>query len=160
MTATASQPSAAPSLPGSEVSIPAEIIEAIEKMIVESPFGQLLGLKTVAVSADCVSVRLPFRPEVTTIGEMVHGGAIASLVDIAATAAAWAHPAVTLDARGSTAALTMNYLSPGLGQELVAEARVIKRGGALCMIDVDVTDAGGATVARSLVTYRLTLPKV
>ena len=132
---------------------------AIEKAIVASPFGELLGMLTSEVAEDRVRVRLPFRTEVTTIGEMVHGGAIASLVDVAATAAAWATPRATLAARGTTVGFSLSFLAPGLGKDLTADARVVKRGGSLCVIEVDVAGDEGDAVARALVTYKLSLPK-
>jgi acyl-coenzyme A thioesterase PaaI-like protein len=39
------------------------------------------------VERNRVVVRLPFRPELTTVGDLVHGGAIGALVDVTATAA-------------------------------------------------------------------------
>ena len=62
----------------------ADAVGAIEKGIVGAPFGSLIGLECVSVEEDHVQLRLPFRAEVTTVGEMVHGGAIASAVDVAA----------------------------------------------------------------------------
>ena len=90
----------------------AEIRGTIEKLIVLSPFGRLLGAVCQEVGADRVRVRLPFRPDVTTVGEMVHGGAIASLVDITATAAAWASPRATLGARGTTVGFSDDSTAP------------------------------------------------
>ncbi len=130
----------------------------IEKLIVGGPFAVLVGLVPERVAEDHVRVRLPFRPEVTTVGEMVHGGAIGALVDVAATAACWAHSSVTFQARGSTVAFHVNFLAPGLGCDLVADARVVKRGRSLCVCEVSVEDAKQETVARALVTYRLALP--
>ena len=135
-----------------------EISATIERFIVRSPYGALLGLRGESVEPDRVRVRLPFRPDVTTLGEMVHGGAIAGLVDVAATAAAWATPRATLGARGTTVGFTLNFLGPGLGKDLVAEARVVQRGGTLCVLEVVVGDDAGRVVARALVTYNLTLP--
>ena len=63
----------------------ADAVGAIEKGIVGAPFGSLIGLECVSVEEDHVQLRLPFRAEVTTVGEMVHGGAIASAVDVAAS---------------------------------------------------------------------------
>ena len=60
--------------------------------IVGSPLGRLLGMELVDAADDRVRVRLPFRAEVTTVGELVHGGAIGALVDVTATAAAWTRP--------------------------------------------------------------------
>ena len=136
-----------------------EIAATLERLIVGSPYGRLLGLRAEAVEPDRVRLRLPFREEVTTIGEMVHGGAIASLVDVAATAAAWASPRAALGARGSTVGFSLSFLAPGLGKDLVADARVVQRGGTLCVCEVSVADGAGRDVARALVTYRLALPK-
>ncbi|MGH0033249.1 MAG: PaaI family thioesterase [Myxococcota bacterium] len=136
-----------------------EQVETIGSLIVASPYGRLLGLESAGVEVDRVQVRLPFRPEVTTIGEMVHGGAIASLVDTAATAAGWATPKATLGARGTTVGFSLNYLAASLASDLLADARVVKRGGSLTVVEVRVTDAAGQETARALVTYKLSLPK-
>lgn len=69
-------------------SLDPRIAAAVEQPIV----GAHVGLRCESIETDRVRVRLPFRREVTTIREAVHGGAIASPVDVAATAAAWAHP--------------------------------------------------------------------
>jgi steroid delta-isomerase-like uncharacterized protein len=134
------------------------IAALIEKAIVGSPFGALVGLTCESIAEDCVRVRLPFRKEVTTVGDMLHGGAIGALVDVAATAAAWATPAATLAARGSTVGFSLSFLAPGRARDLVAEARVVQRGRTLCVCEVEVSDPAGTAVARALVTYRLALP--
>ena len=136
----------------------APVEEAIERFIVGAPYGQWLGLACESIERDHVRVVLPFRKEVTTFGEMVHGGAIASLVDVTATAAAWAHPAVTLQARGTTVGFSLSFLAPGLGSDLIADAVIIRRGGSLCVCEVTVSSPGGECVARALVTYKLKLP--
>jgi uncharacterized protein (TIGR00369 family) len=136
-----------------------KVRDTVEQRIVASPYGKLLGLTASEVSEDRVRVRLPFRPEVTTVGEMVHGGAIASLIDTAATAAAWASPRATLEARGTTVGFSLSFLAPGLGGDLFGDARVVKRGGSLCVIEVDVVNEGGDLIARALVTYKLSLPR-
>ena len=134
-------------------------VRLIEGLIVDSPYGRLLGIVTEEVAEDRVRVRLPFRSAVTTVGEMVHGGAIASLVDVAATAAGWATPAATPGTRGTTVGFSLSFLAASLASDLVAEARVVKRGGTLQVIEVGVSDASGRETARALVTYKLSLPK-
>ena len=128
-------------------------------MIVDSPYGRLLGLLTEEVAEDRVRVRLPFRDDVTTVGEMVHGGAVASLVDVAATAAGWATPGAGPGARGTTVGFSRNFLAAALGSDLVADARVTRRGGTLHFIEVSVSDRAGVETARALVTYKLSLAK-
>ena len=48
---------------------------------------------------------------------------------------------------------------PGLGRDLFGDAQVVKRGGSLCVIEVDVVNDAGDRIARALVTYKLSLPK-
>ena len=129
--------------------------EVVRAAIVGSPLASHLGLQVERVEVDRVGVRLPFRREVTTIGDVVHGGAIASLIDTAATAAAWSGADLEQQSRGTTIGLTVSFLAAGRGQDLVAAARVIQRGRTICVCEVDVAGADGARVARALVTYKL-----
>jgi acyl-coenzyme A thioesterase PaaI-like protein len=53
-------------------------------------------------------------------------------------------------------ALTVDFLAAGRAQELLADARVIRRGSSLCFCEVKVSGASDATlVAAGLVTYKL-----
>ena len=132
-----------------------QVRKLVEGFIVGSPYGRHLGIVAEAIEPDRVRVRLPYRDVLTTIGDMVHGGAIASLVDLAATAACWANPSVDPDARGTTIGFAINYLNAGRGQDLVATAEVIQRGRAISVCDVHVRGVDGALVARATVTYKL-----
>jgi uncharacterized protein (TIGR00369 family) len=133
--------------------------DAIDGFIVASAYGKLLGITRTSLAVDHARLRLPFDARLTTVGDLVHGGAIASLVDVAATAAAWATPAAGLEARGTTVGFSLSFLAPARGCDLVADARVVKRGGTLCVVDVGVEHDDGTIVARALVTYKLSLPK-
>jgi uncharacterized protein (TIGR00369 family) len=123
--------------------------------IVGAPYGALLGVRLEALEAGRVRVRLPFRPELTTVGDVVHGGAIASLIDVAATAAVWSGADPATATRGTTVGLALNFLSAGRGQDLVAAASVIQRGRTICVCEVGVEGADGTAVARALVTYKV-----
>lgn len=123
--------------------------------IVASPLGRLLGVELVSIERDRVAVRLPFRPEVTTVGDLVHGGAIAALVDVTATAAAWSDVDMTRAPRGTTIGLTISYLNAAHGCDLTATATIVQRGRSIVVCDVAVGDGAGTPVARALVTYKL-----
>jgi uncharacterized protein (TIGR00369 family) len=118
------------------------------------PFSTLLGLQIDEVKPDFCRMRLPFRPELRTSGEVVHGGAIASLIDTAGVVAVWSNvdPSAT---RGATASMTVNYLAAAERVDLIAEARVIRRGRSVVFIDVDVSSPGGEPIAKGMVTYKL-----
>lgn len=103
----------------------------VRDFIVGSPYARLLGAVLDHVAPDLVRVRLPFRPDVVTVGDMIHGGALA------------------------TVGFSINFLAAARGADVVAKARVIRRGRTLSVCDVEVRDASGAAVARALVTYKL-----
>ena len=56
-----------------------QVPSLVEGFIVGSPYGRHLGVVTEAIEVDRVRFRLPYRETLTTIADMVHGGAIASL---------------------------------------------------------------------------------
>ena len=118
------------------------------------PFFTLLGLEIAEVKKDFCRMRLPFRPQLRTAAEIVHGGAIASLIDSAGVVAVWSNvdPRV---ARGATIGLTVNYLAAAERVDLTAEAQVIRRGRSVVFVDVDVTSPAGERIAKGQVTYKL-----
>jgi len=126
----------------------------VRQVIVASPFGTLVGTQAEALEVDRVRLRLPFRAELATVADVVHGGAIASLVDVAATAAAWATAEPATGHRGTTIGFTVSFLAVAHGCDLVATAQVIQRGRTICVIEVAV-EGNGTAIARGLVTYKL-----
>ena len=99
---------------------------------------------------------MPFNDSLPTMGDIVHGGAISSLIDTAAAAAAWSGADVPESPRASTVGFTVNFLRPARGQGVRADARIVRRGGSgLCVCEVKVTTEDGTDVATALVTYQL-----
>ncbi|MBW3594929.1 MAG: PaaI family thioesterase, partial [Actinobacteria bacterium] len=116
-------------------------MQLVEQFLGSSPFPALVGLQLDVIEQDRAVMLLPFRDEVVTIGTIVHGGAIATLIDTAATCAAWATPVPPENLRGTTVGLTVTYVAAADRADLRAEARVLRRGRNLSFIDVDVTDS-------------------
>jgi uncharacterized protein (TIGR00369 family) len=123
--------------------------------IAGSPLGEHLGWKSVEGKPDKALLQMPFAKHNVTIGNMVHGGAIAALADAAATAACWATDLVTEQSRGTTIALNINYIHAALGCDLYARAEVVQRGGSICVAEVDIETEDGTRVARATATYKL-----
>lgn len=130
-------------------------IELVRHFLATSPFAGHLGMELEVIEPDVARLAMPFRAPLATVGDLVHGGAISSLVDTAATAAAWSIADVPESPRGSTVGMSVDFVAPARGETLTASARVLRRGRSLCFCDVDVADAAGALVARGLVTYKL-----
>ncbi|HUE40096.1 MAG TPA: PaaI family thioesterase [Candidatus Binatia bacterium] len=138
-----------------EPSTPVANEDLVRGFVVDSPLGRLLGLQVDSIARDRVRVRLPFREAVTTVGDTVHGGAISALIDTAATAAAWTGADLAASPRGTTIALTVNFIAAARGQEITADARVIQRGRTITVCEVSVDGSDGRRVANALVTYKL-----
>jgi uncharacterized protein (TIGR00369 family) len=107
------------------------------------------------IQPDMATLTLPFIDPLVTIGTIVHGGAIASLIDTAAMVAAWSHTEVPAKVRGTTINLTVSYLAPADKEDLQAIARVLHRGRSLVYLDVEVKSTSGSAIAKGLVTYKL-----
>lgn len=120
----------------------------------DSPLGRHLGWACTELSEDKAVFRMPFAAHNVTLGTMVHGGAIAALVDAAATAASWASLDLESGLRGSTLGFSLNYLEPALETALTATADVVRRGKSVVVIGVDVHDEARRLVATATVTYK------
>jgi uncharacterized protein (TIGR00369 family) len=126
-------------------------IEALEK----APFAILLGLKVESSARGAAVVRMPFNLRLLNDGgpkAPVHGGAIATLADMAACAAVW-----SLDetVRSATISMTVNYTGFATESDLVARAQVRRKGKRIASISVEIVDDSGALVADALVTYKI-----
>jgi uncharacterized protein (TIGR00369 family) len=121
-----------------------------------SPFVAQLGIRLEEMEPDRARLAMPFSDSLPTMGEVVHGGAISSLIDTAAAAAVWSGAQVPERPRASTVGLTVDFLAPARAQGVVAEARVVRRGGrGLCFCEVRVSADDGDQVALALVPYQL-----
>jgi uncharacterized protein (TIGR00369 family) len=131
----------------------------IYDVITTGPFGAHVGLSVDEAVVDRVVVRMHGSAHIMNGLDIVHGGATATLIDTAATAAAWATPEAKSTTRGTTVAMTINYLAAGQPGDLIAEGRVVSRGGTLTVVDVLARDAKGKLVAKGQVTYKLDLAR-
>ncbi|HKS71177.1 MAG TPA: PaaI family thioesterase [Ktedonobacterales bacterium] len=138
-----------------QTNLPADGGEFIRRFLPTSPYVGHLGMRLVEMRPDEATLALPFSNEVVTIGNTVHGGAIASLIDTTAMVAAWCGAPVPEQLRGTTVGLTVSYLAAATGEDLLATARVLRRGRSLVYLDVDVRNQAGRAVAKGLVTYKL-----
>jgi uncharacterized protein (TIGR00369 family) len=128
--------------------------QIIEQFIPNSPFAQHAGIRLERLEDDRAVLVMPFRPELVTIGDVVHGGAVATLADTAVMAAAWADDTVPEALAGATVALSVNFVAAARASDLTAEARAVRRGRSLCFCEATVTDADGTVVATAMGTYR------
>jgi uncharacterized protein (TIGR00369 family) len=128
--------------------------EIIEAFIPNSPHAASLGIKLISIGSDEAVLELPYRDQLATMGDVVHGGAVSALIDTAAMAAAWASDEVPENPAGATVSLTVNFVSAARGVDLRAESKVVRRGGRLSFCEVSVRDPDGELIAHGIATYR------
>lgn len=123
---------------------------AVQAALDASPFQAGLGLRLLEMGEDGVVIGLPFRPGLARQAGsgQVHGGVLASLIDIAGDYAL----AIRLGHFVPTVDLRCDYLRPAAG-DLRAEARVVRAGRTLGVADITVRDVTGREVAVGRGTY-------
>lgn len=129
--------------------------ELVAAFVPQSPFAQHLGLRIDVLEPDVAELVLPFADSLPTMGDVVHGGAIATLIDTAGMAAAWSDDARPKAAAGSTVSLSVDYVAAARGCDLRARAEVVRRGGQLCFVDITVrAEDTGDVVAKGMLCHR------
>lgn len=119
-------------------------------------FPRLVGLVLEEVRQDYARMRLPFRPELNQPAGVVHGGAIATLVDtVVVPAVGSAYPErrimVTVD-------MHLQYLDAVRGEDALAEGWIEKRGRSLVFCRAEVVTAAGVLAATGTLVYKVGPP--
>ena len=102
-------------------------VERLIKAVNTSPYYHLLGLRLREVDTGRARMELTLTPDHLQHFGVVHGGALATMID---SSTAWAlYYSVSDEDAGLTSIdLKVNYLAPALGGLLHVEAKEIKLG--------------------------------
>ena len=121
-----------------------------EDLTDQLPLLRFLGARRAEPSAPdvVVSMTMEITPDVVNLAGNPHGGAIASLIDHAGGLAV----GVALGHSGPTADLHVRYLRPARGRRVTADARVLRAGRRLAVVEVRVSDDLGALTAIGTMT--------
>jgi len=131
--------------------ITAAQLRRIQKAIGTVPFARLLGLELDDISRGSATLGLSVRKELTQNHGVVHGGAIASLID---TATAFAIiPLLAPKERVTTVDLTISYLRPLTEGRITAIAKVVRAGRRLFVVSAEVFGEDGKLASTALSTY-------
>lgn len=131
-------------------------IRKIGKVIEHMPYAKHLAMEFVDAGEGWARIRMRYQDENSTAMKALHGGAISSLLDTTGAMAAWTTAEIaTPKYFGSTVGINVNYLSGAIGEDIIAEGRVLKRGKEIIYTDVRVTNEEGKLLAQGTVTYRI-----
>jgi uncharacterized protein (TIGR00369 family) len=135
----------------SSVELTEEQRRRVHEALSAVPFGKLIGIELEHVEPGLSVMSVGIRDELKQNHGVVHGGAIASLID---TATAFAI-ILLLDSheRATTVDLTINYLRPLTTGRATATARVLRAGRRVVVVSADVLDDDKNLTATALSSY-------
>lgn len=129
--------------------------QRVERALDAVPFAKLLGIRLETVGAGHAVLSLPVRGHHKQNHSVVHGGAIASLIDSSMAFAII--PLLAENERTTTVDLTIHYLRPLTEGVAKSTARVVRAGRRVIVVSAEVLDHNERLVATAVSTYlRLT----
>jgi uncharacterized protein (TIGR00369 family) len=129
--------------------------QAVVELMPSTPYMSWLGIAFDRYEPDHVTIRLPFREDLTNDGTYYHGGVIAAAMDTTGAAAAWSNHDFEKGTRASTISMTINYVGAAKRSDLICHARTVRRRKELVFTEITATDSEGTVVAHAVQTYRL-----
>ena len=130
-----------------------DLLERLRGRLAKSPALGLLGASLEEIALDRAVLRLPYREEISNGSGTVHGGVLAMLAD---TAVAFALSTNFDGKMGfATSDLTIHFLRRARG-DVLAKARIVKKGQRVNVGEVEIVDGRGVEVARVLASFLLT----
>ena len=125
----------------------------IQSWVEGAPYSKFLGVHVAAANPEHVQLVLPYQDANSNPGKALHGGCAASLGAIGGQAVA--RVALGPDTGPwHTAQMQVSYLAAAIGEEVVADARLLRRGKELCFVGVDVQTRDGKPIASITATVR------
>jgi uncharacterized protein (TIGR00369 family) len=128
-------------------------IEEVQASLNRSPFISFMQLQVVSIDQDKqqIVLKMPMRPEFERgagTGQW-HGGAIASLIDVAGDYA------LVMKVGGGvpTVNFRTDYLRPLMNTDMTATATVRRAGRTIAVVDIDITNDEGKLCAVGRGTY-------
>lgn len=115
-------------------------------------FGEELGIRHVDAGDGSATVEVDAGDRHLNRAGTVHGGVIASLAD-SAMGAAVSSDGDDEDRRPATIELKVSYLEPGQPGRLTCTATVRKSGRTITIVEAEVHDDAGETIALATATF-------
>ena len=126
-------------------------IKRVSKALNDVPYAQLLGIRLEQIDSGSATLQMRVRKPLTQNHGVLHGGAIASLIDSATAFAIIS--LLTPEEKVTTVDLTISYLRPVTKGKLSCTAKVVRAGKRLIVVSAETFDAGQKLVATALSTY-------
>ncbi len=127
--------------------------DEVQALLDASPFIKFMNVQveSLDIAQDRIVMRMPLRPEFERragTGQF-HGGAIASLIDLAGDYAI----VMKVGAGVPTVNFRTDFLRPAMNTDLIATAQVRRAGRTIAVVDIDIHDDEKRLIAIGRGTY-------
>jgi uncharacterized protein (TIGR00369 family) len=125
--------------------------QIIRERFKRNNFIRFLGIELDSVERGRARLSLQVKDELLQLQGVLHGGAMAALIDTAVAIA------ISSDSkpedRFTTVEMKINYLEPVREGRVIADARLIRNGRRIVVAECDAYDSSGQLAAKGLLTY-------
>lgn len=113
----------------------------------KSVISENLNIEFVSAKDGISEVKMKIDEKILNPYQIVHGGAIFTLADSAAGAAA-----ISFDEAYVTMDSYINFMQPGAGKELIAKGKTMFKGEDTCVVEITITNDRDVLVAKGMFT--------
>ncbi len=118
----------------------------LKELIESDPFLKYVSIHVMHMKRGYAKLSMDFREEITRIGNMANGGAIATLADAAGGASVLS----LMEGKNQvTVNLHIEFLEPVRNGPVIAEAKVIRKGKHLVFSEIYIYDGNGKLCAHA-----------
>lgn len=126
-------------------------LEDLRARLAASNTARQFGFELVSAEPGRVVLRMKIKARHLQVHKVVHGGVLAALADTAGGMATYmAYPR---GVRAATVEMKINYLEAVEDGSVEADARVVRRGKHIAVVDCDVRDQDRRLVGKALMTF-------
>jgi uncharacterized protein (TIGR00369 family) len=118
------------------------------------PYAAFLGVNVIEVAPERAVLSLPFQSVHTNPGGILNGGATASLINLAATLAAWTGIDLQAELFLGSVDFSLQYQSAAINEDVIASASVLRRGRDLFFLEGTVRNIADKPICKGLMIYR------
>lgn len=130
------------------------MLEFTEEIWKRSPFIKLLGIEIEKLDHGKCSSRLQIKDTLLNKHKVVHGGVIYSMADIGMGVAVYS--TLKNNEETSTVEIKINYLKPAKTSLLTCEAKILKKGKNIAVLEAEIRSGENELIAKALGTFMLT----
>ena len=129
------------------------MLEYTEEIWNKSPFIKLLGLEFEKLEPGHCQSRLKVSETLLNKHSVVHGGVIYSMADISMGVAVYS---TLKNSETFTLEIKINYLKTAKSKLLTCDARILKKGKNVAVLEAEIRSGENDLIAKALGTFMLT----